>query len=400
MKIGLVATGIWGSIHLEMARELVRLGHVVRIYTEDNRAPSGMRFFRCSEDGLEFWVIHGVRRNPLTWLPDRVFKYWLGRRFFTTLVAIWRFIRHNRDCDIFVVESDWLGFFVAIAAYFERVRWVVGIHDTDYLDAPISYPGRPESPWRTRVQRWVLEQAALVRANSFVTRNALIAGGCAENKIAVVPLHVPSRMCLPPDMDLQTYRAEAREALRSHYQVPSSALLMVTMCRLTPVKRLELAVETLIELRRRGREAWLMLCGGDRSLPEIGSYAQQLRAIAVGGNVEDYLLVVGDIPPAEVKKTLAAADIHLAPSWIDTFNYAVVEAALVGTPSIVSPTVGAAPWLGAAAVLVAESTSDAWATAVAQCSGLSDAVSNELATTLSVESVGRQLASLYGQIAP
>jgi glycosyltransferase involved in cell wall biosynthesis len=400
MKIGLVATGIWGSIHLETARELSRLGHSIRIYTEDNRAPSGLHFSRYREDELEFWVIHGVRRNPLTWLPDRLLKYWLGRRFFTTLVAIWRFIRQNRDCDIFVVESDWLGFFVAIAAYFERVQWVVGIHDTDYLDAPIDYPGRPVSRWRTRVQRWVLEQAALVRANSFVTRDALIAGGCSEKKIAVVPLHAPSRMHLPPYEDVKIYRVEARRAWRERYRVPENALLMVTMCRLTPVKRLELAVETLSELRRRGVDAWLVLFGGDRCLPVTGSYAQQLRAIATAGNVADYLVVAGDIPPTDVKQALAAADIHLAPSWVDTFNYAVVEAALVGTPSLVSPSVGAAPWLASAAVIVRDARPDAWASAAIRRRAMTDVDCRELATTLSVESITKQLEIEYGQLVP
>jgi hypothetical protein len=109
MKIGLIATSIWGSIHLDLAREMAASGHDIEVYTEDNRAPSGMSFTRLDEDGLHFWVIHGFRRNPLTWLPDRLFKYWLGRRFFTTLVAIWRFIRANRDRDVFVVESRLAG---------------------------------------------------------------------------------------------------------------------------------------------------------------------------------------------------------------------------------------------------------------------------------------------------
>lgn len=395
MKIGLIATGIWGSIHLEMARELLRLGHGVRIYTEDERAPSGMSFSRFDEDGLDFWVIHAFRRNPWTWLPDRLFKYWLGRRFFTTLVAIARFIRVNRDCDVFVVESDWLGFFVALATRFLPVRWVVGIHDTDYLDAPIRYPGRPHSRWRTAVQRWVLRRAAAVRANSPFTRDALLAGGCPPQKIAVVPLHVPQRMLPPPGPALPEFREASRRAWRAKLGVPEGALMLATMCRLTPVKHLELAVDTLVELRRREVDAWLVLHGGDRKLPGVGSYAAQLAARARQGGAGERLVVAGEVAPERVREALAAADLHLAPSWADTFNFAVVEAALVGTPSLVSPQVGATPWLGAAARVIAGEDPVAWAGAVLSAPTFGEAERLRIAQELSVGSVARQLVALY-----
>lgn len=368
MKIGLIATGIWGSIHLDLARELARQGHDVKIYTEDQRAPSGMSFTRVDEDGLHFWIIHGVRRNPWTWLLDRLFKFWLGRRFFTTLVAIWRFIRANRDRQVFVVEADWLGFFVAIVSLFESFRWVVGIHDTDYLDAPIRFPGRPVSRWRSAVQRWVLARADAVRSNSWVTTNALIAGGCDAGKICTIPLHyLPGRMLPPADIPLMAFRAASRTTVLAELGVPADGELLITMCRVTWVKRLELAVEALAAALPRRPQLWLAICGGDRKLPGLGSYAGHLSATAQRLGVGHRLLLPGDIASSRVKEYLAAADLHLAPSWVDTFNYGVVEAALVGTPSLMSPGVGAAPWIvdcGAGQV-VEQGEPTAWAEAIA-----------------------------------
>lgn len=396
MKIGLIATGIWGSIHLEIARELALQGHVVRVYTEDKRAPSGMRFTRFAEDGIEFWVIHPFRRNPWTWLPDRLFKFWLGRRFFTSLAAIARFIRASRDCDVFVVESDWLGFFVALATLgLPGVRWVVGIHDTDYLDAPIRYPGRPHSRWRTLVQRWTLRRAAAIRANSNFTRNALVAGGCPPEKITVVPLHATARMRPPADRPLPEFRAAARQEWRGRCGVPESALMLATLCRLTPVKRLELAVDALVELRRRSVDAWLVLFGGDRRLPGSGSYAAQLARRATDGGAGDRLVVAGEVAPDRVSEALAAADLHLAPSWADTFNFAVVEAALAGTPSLVSPNVGAAPWLGAAARVVAGEDGISWANAVSPAPTFGEDERRRIAQELSAAGVAAQLEVLY-----
>lgn len=367
MKIGLIATSIWGTIHLDLAREMARQGHDVAIYTEDNRAPSGMSFTRLDEDGLHFWIIHGFRRNPLTWLFDRLFKYWLGRRFFTTLAAIWRFVRANRDRDVFVVEAAWLGFFVGIVSLFEDFRWVVGIHDTDYLDAPIDFPGRPVSRWRTAVHRWVLQRADAVRSNSPVTTGALIASGCPAEKITTIPLHyMPARMLPPAELPLAEFRAACRARVRAELGIPADGELLITMCRVTWVKRLELAVEALAAALPQRPQLWLAVCGGDRNLPGLGSYAAHLRALADRLGVGHRLLLPGDVETLRVKEYLAAADLHLAPSWVDTFNYGVVEAALVGTVSLMSPGVGAAPWVvesGAGAVVEREGA-QAWADAI------------------------------------
>ena len=106
MKIGIVAPGIWNSIHLDMARALGALGHDVAIYTEDSRAPSGARFLRFREGRLDFFVISHLRRNPWVWIFDRLAKPWLGRRFFTTLVALARYFAATRDCDVYFAEGD------------------------------------------------------------------------------------------------------------------------------------------------------------------------------------------------------------------------------------------------------------------------------------------------------
>ena len=268
---------------------------------------------------------------------------------------------------MFVVESDWLGFFVAIVGLFERFHWAVGIHDTDYLEARIRYPGRPQSRWHTAVQRWVLERADAVRANSFVTRDALIAGGCKPEKITTIPLHyLPARMLLPAAVPLAQFKQECRTRVRRELGVPDDAELLMTMSRLTQVKHLELAVEGLAQALPQRPDLWLAVCGGDRRLPGIGSYADVLRAQAQRLGVAHRVLLPGDIDPFRVKEYLAAADLHLAPSWVDTFNYGVIEAALVGSFSLVSPGVGAGPWVVAhgAGQVVAGESGDAWAAAI------------------------------------
>ena len=46
------------------------------------------------------------------------------------------------------------------------------------------------------------------------------------------------------------------------------------------------------------------------------------------------------LPQEEYYRLLASARINLACSWCETFNYNVAEAGLLGTPSVISPTIG------------------------------------------------------------
>ncbi|MBK5106146.1 MAG: glycosyltransferase family 4 protein [Burkholderiales bacterium] len=354
MKIGLVAPGIWNSIHLDMAQALGALGHDVAIYTEDGRAESGARFLRFQEGRLDFYVISHLRRNPWTWIFDRLAKPWLGRRFFTTLVAMTRYFAATRDCDMYFVEGDWTGFFVAIIARFMRFRWVLCIHDSDYLRIPLSFPGRPSSRWKEAVKLWVLRSAGLVRANSNVTRDALIAGGCEAHRIRVVPLHITGWMRVDDIKDMAAFKAQARAEVRAAWGIPAEEPLLITMCRLVPVKGLDLALRGYARAARKRPGLHLMICGGDRVVAGLGSYRAHLEAIAAEEGVAAQFIFTDNIDIREVKRYLAAADLQLAPSVIDTFNYGLIEAAVVHTYTLASDMAGAGPWVqqaGAAAIV-------------------------------------------------
>jgi len=342
MKIGVVAPGIWGTVFLDNAREWVKQGHEVAVYTDDARASGAWSFTRLREDGIEFFAIHHQARHPLMWLPDKLFKRWGGRRFFTTLLAVRRFLRATSDRDVYLVENDWMGVFVALAAP-ARARWVLGVHDTDHLRIALAYPGRPDSPFLQRAKRWVLERCDAVRANSVVTRDALVEGGCEAGKIEVIPLHIPSWMWVNEDLD--SFRQAARAEVFERHGLAATTRLLITMCRLAPVKGLELAVETLAGLLPTHPQARLMICGGDRVIPGFGSYREALFKRAQELGIADKVIFPGNVDIHVVKRYLAAADVHLAPSLVDTFNYGVIEAGLAGTPNLVSQGVGAGPWM-------------------------------------------------------
>lgn len=343
MNIALLAPRIWNTIFLDQARAWVRQGHQVAVYTEDDRGDSGRRFTRLREDGIDFWIIHGTRRHPLLAVFDRLAKPWLGRRFFTTLWAVTRFLHANRRANMMFAEGDSIGLYVAMARRFFSFRWTITLHDTLYLPIALDYPGRPQGGWQARAKMWVLHSADRVRANSPVTRDALVEAGIPEARLCLVPLHIPAWMSMDTIPNPRSWRRACRENLFRRLDLVPESRLLVTMSRLTPVKGLELAVEALAASQTENTV--LLICGGDRDVPGLGSYSQHLQAIAERCGVGARVRFASEVPIEEVKDVLAAADLHLAPSLMDTFNYAVVEAALVETPSLMSNKVGAGRWI-------------------------------------------------------
>ena len=352
MKIGIVAPGIWGSVFVDTAKTLVQQGHEVAVYTDSVRAASGRTFLRLKEDGVDYFVLHPSRRNPWLWPLDKLAKPVFGRRLFTTLWALYRYIRATRDRDVYLVESDWMGLFVGLIRHLRRFCWIVGVHDTDHLDIAIDYAGRPQVRWMRRVKLWVLRSCDGVRANSFVTRDALVEGGVPAERITVIPLHIPATRL--PREHLPSFRPAARRQILQRHALPEDTRLLMVMCRLAPVKGIELAVQALPHVLRQYPSTRLMICGPDRPLPGGGSYRGKLEAEAGRCAVGDRLIFPGNIELEELRLYLAAADLHLAPSLIDTFSYSVVDAAMAGTRSVVSDKVGVAHWMlqaGAGVVL-------------------------------------------------
>jgi glycosyltransferase involved in cell wall biosynthesis len=349
MRIGIIAVGLWRSVHLDMAKALQARGHQVVVYTEDASLPSITRFARRVEDGVEILGIHHERRNPWLWLPDRISKALLGRRFFTTLFAIHRYLRRSR-CDIYLVEGDWIGVFPALLGYLSRFRWVVSVHDPEHAGVRLGYPGEPSNRWRERIKRWVLQRADGVRTNSHVTRDILVQGGLAPRSVDVVPLHVSERMRVYGDLD--AFRAAARAEVLARHRMPADCELLLAACRLTPIKGLELSVRAFAELRTRRPRARLLVCGGDRSIAGTGSYRGVLERLAADCKAESAIVFAGDIESGLMKRYYAAADVHVVTSYIETFSYAAVEAALAGTCTVMTDRIGAGHWLEAAGAAV------------------------------------------------
>lgn len=369
LKIGFVCPEIRNDFHNDMAIALAGLGHQVVVYTEESASPSAVRFERVDENGVQYWIVSNQKKNPLTFLPDKLLKPLLRRHFMQRVVNIVRFLRRHRDCDVFVVEREWPCIAMAVATLFLPVRWIGTPHGHHDLEREQRYRGEIIDPVKARLLKWSLRRAFRVRANSFVVRDLLVDLGLPAAKIEVLPMHISRLKDIPPDIDLVAAKTQARSLLAARYGIEADADLLVVAARLDPHKGVEMALRALPQVIERRPDAWLMICGGAHLILTYDGtegYLTHLKQLAESLGIASRVVFTGQVAREDIRHYNAAADIHLAPSVIDTFNYSPVEAALAGTYALVSEMTGCGVWLeraGAGTIVHGDAPED-WADSI------------------------------------
>jgi len=101
----------------------------------------------------------------------------------------------------------------------------------------------------------------------------------------------------------------------------------IVVSRLVPQKRVHLAIETVAELRDRGAALPLTVVGDG---PERGA----LERLAAERGVAPLVRFVGAVPPDDVPRYLATADVMLFPAFREGFGLVAAEAFLSAVPVV------------------------------------------------------------------
>jgi alpha-1,6-mannosyltransferase len=132
---------------------------------------------------------------------------------------------------------------------------------------------------------------------------------------------------VPLGVDLETFDpGRYDESVRRPLLGPGLDVLLVLCSRLSKEKRPETAFDTLVELRRRGVRARLVVMGSGPMQEQLARRARRLP-VTMLGHVQDR---------HRVSQVLACADVVLAPGPIETFGLAALEALASGTPVVAS----------------------------------------------------------------
>lgn len=190
-----------------------------------------------------------------------------------------------------------------------------------------------------RTLRW----AALVQANSPRSADVVAAYGCPRERIAVQPPQSPHEP-LAADAAL-AYRARCRAELEREGAIPSGRLL-VGIGRMVAIKAYDDVLRALPIIRITHPNTTVFLAGPARDAA-AQAYVASLHDLAASLGEQNHLRITGQIPFADVPRYFAAADLALIPSLLDGLNKTGIEAAAVGTPSIVSTQAGLAAYVEA-----------------------------------------------------
>ncbi|MEO8294102.1 MAG: glycosyltransferase family 4 protein [Gemmatimonadota bacterium] len=102
---------------------------------------------------------------------------------------------------------------------------------------------------------------------------------------------------------------------------------LIVVARLTPQKRIHLALEAVAVMKKQGRPVPLRIAGD-------GAERETLEARADALGVRDLVTFLGAVPPADVPRILANADAMIFPAEGEGFGLVAAESFMAGVPVV------------------------------------------------------------------
>ncbi len=141
---------------------------------------------------------------------------------------------------------------------------------------------------------------------------------------------LPPVVVVPNGIDVEKLQAKFagvdRDKIREGYGYRKEDLVVLSLCRLIPVKGIHILIEAFAAVHKEIPEVKLLLAGTGDPV-----YIQGLKDRVAQGHLEGDVLFIGNEP--EIEKPLRAGDIFVAPYlWAEAFGLAILEAMAVGLP--------------------------------------------------------------------
>ncbi len=340
-------TGDGGGMNVyvrELSSALARLGHEVDVYTR--RDDPRIRETVVVEPGFR---LHHVTAGPPTpldrdGLTDHV-------REFTDTVAT--LFRCSGPPDA-IHANYWLSGLAGHRLKHElNIPLIMTFHTLERVKADTF---EPESDDRAFQEAAMVACADAILASCDVEADQFVRLYNADpSRVHVVPLGVEHAFFSPG------YRPQARRALG----LDEDAIMLLFVGRLQELKGADLALETLIELRRRGRNALLAVVGGPSGRDGRATLDRLHRRVAETGVFHQVTFVA---PQAHqlLSTWMRAADVTLVPSRAESFGLVALESSACGTPVVASDVGGLTSLIdeGVTGFLVGERDASHWADVV------------------------------------
>lgn len=135
----------------------------------------------------------------------------------------------------------------------------------------------------------------------------------------VIPYGTDTRRICPQSADL---------TLREQLGIPAQASVLLSLQRLSPLKHVEVAIQSVRWLVERGRRDVVLLIGGS------GPEEPRLRQLAESLGVQRSVRFLGFLPEPELPRYFGLADVFCFPSVFETFGIVLAQAMAAGLPVV------------------------------------------------------------------
>ena len=170
-----------------------------------------------------------------------------------------------------------------------------------------------------------------------------IAALSPHNPRRVIPLNISEKAAgaaRRSTAERAAFRATARARVADDFGTGGRPLVL-SFGRLHPFK----GIDYLIDAAAAIGDADVLIIGPSLTVRPFGDMAASLRRRAEARGLADKVNVAGGVHPSRALEVLAAADVVVVPSPLESLNKVCMEAAAVGTPFVVTETTGVAAWV-------------------------------------------------------
>lgn len=297
------------NVHVaELARELVRLGHDVTVYTRRESPVVPRRV--VMESGV---VVEHVEAGPLKPIAkDAIYGH--IDAFAARLDVAWDEARPD-----IVHAHFWMSALAALGpAKRAGIPLVQTFHALGIEKRRHQGDADPSPSTRIDDEARIAREADRIVATTSAEAFALVRMGASQKRLAIVPCGVNLSAFSPFG------RCEKRRG--AHLRV-------VTLSRLVPRKGVDTAIEALVNVAH----AELVIAGGGEGADlACDPEAQRLSRIATTSGVAARTYLRGRMDRAAIPALLRSADVVVCTPWYEPFGIVPLEAMACGVPVIVS----------------------------------------------------------------
>jgi glycosyltransferase involved in cell wall biosynthesis len=361
MKILFCHPRAWGDEYL-MAQQLAQRGHQVCMLQEDRKLDgalfahgwwqklrSALRLHNARKLSPHFRPGDGLQTlwfNPasgleklLTLALDRLvrrspYRGNIGHRMWLIHAAL----RQFQPDVVIACEGFSYGAPAALLKRFGLMQsaLVVQFIGGDLLDEPRADCGVRRTP----ASRWLYQQirrhATLLKPVSPMLGEVLIREGAKPDRIQMLPSNLGA-VTADQVTRLAQQRAAISQKIRARYGIAADVPLIISLSNNQKGKGLQILANAWPALHAAHPEYHWLLAG-----PTNDWFERELRPLLGAAHG---ITFTGRLHGEDVFRHLAAADVLVNPTLADGLNLVSVEAASVGTPSIVTDKAGVAHWI-------------------------------------------------------